>query len=107
MYLSKNKQGEDVWTYAFSLQREYGQAGIKEALCHPTADELDDHRDYHRAKAANEIPGTDANVHPSADPTLTDSDGIKRHTSVDSGYHSIRGLDRTDSKATGSKGGEH
>ena len=76
VYLSKNKQGEDVWTYAFSLQREYGQASIKEALCHPTADELDDHRDYHRAKAANEIPGIEANVHPSADSKLTDSDGL-------------------------------
>lgn len=89
--LSKNEADEDVWTYTFTLQRECQQASIKEALCHPTADELDDFRDYRRAKAAGEIPELTVEVFSSAASLLTirDGAGVERHPSKDSGYHSI------------------
>ena len=91
--LSKNKADEDVWTYAFTLQQECNQASIKEALCHPTADELDDYRDYRRAKAAGDIPGMNAVVDQSAKSLLTIREGMERHMSKDSGYQSMGGFE--------------
>lgn len=45
--------GKDVWTYTFQLARqiEPAQDSIVKALAHPTADELDDWKDYRWEKA--------------------------------------------------------
>lgn len=88
--LSRNKVGKDVWTYTFTLQRECDQASIKEALCHPTADELDDYRDYHRAKAAGDIPRINVTFYHNNESLLTVRGGTERHTSNDSGYQSMK-----------------
>ncbi len=42
----------DVWHYNFTLQREPFQESLEKALVHPIAEELDDWKDYQRAKAA-------------------------------------------------------
>ena len=104
--LSQNKLDQDVWTFSFTLQRECAQTSIKEALSHPTADELDDYLDYHRAKAAGDIPRITEPLynHGNNESLLTVRGGVPRHMSTDSGYQSMRGfkLDR----AQGSKGSE-
>lgn len=96
----------DVWTYGFTLQRECAQASIKEALCHPTADELDDFLDYHRAKAAGDVPTIRRSLSLDDDESsesasasalaLTVGDGVERHMSNDSGYQSMSGFRLSD-----------
>ncbi len=50
MTLRKDDDGRDNWTYCFTLHRETDQANIKEALGHPTRDEIDDWEDYQLIK---------------------------------------------------------
>ncbi|MCJ1378322.1 hypothetical protein MMC17_001419 [Xylographa soralifera] len=45
-----NILGEDEWQYTFVLERYRDQAGLDRALCHPTADEMDDWRDYKQTR---------------------------------------------------------
>jgi hypothetical protein len=94
--LTKDDKGEDVWTYTFTMRREYGQASIREALCHPTTDELDDYRDYQRAKADKEIPEVKPKSHHQAKSPLSSfRDGVGRH---DSEYRSGKSPKRLGSK---------
>ena len=46
-------KGRDQWVYTFQLARQVDppQDSIDKALMHPTADEMDDWKDYRRAKA--------------------------------------------------------
>ena len=46
-------EGKDRWIYTFQLARliDPPQEGIEAALAHPTADEMDDWKDYRREKA--------------------------------------------------------
>ncbi|MCJ1434142.1 hypothetical protein MMC27_003508 [Xylographa pallens] len=48
--LMVNILGEDEWQYSFVLERYHDQAGLDRALCHPTADEMDDWRDYKQTR---------------------------------------------------------
>lgn len=102
--LSKNKADEDIWTYSFTLQRECAQASIKEALCHPTAEELDDYLDYHRAKAAGDIPRIDGTLNHGNELPLTVRDGVGRHMSNDSGYQSMKGFKLDGAQPKGTEG---
>ena len=90
--LFTNELEEDLWTYSFTLQRECTQASIKEALCHPTADELDDYVDYHRAKAAGDTPQINGPFSPGSELPSAVRDGVGRHMSNDSGYQSVKGF---------------
>lgn len=63
---------------------------MKEALCHPTADELDDYKDYERAMFAT------ANEENNIDRTIRDQ--AERHMSSDSGYLSLKRLKQYDSE---------
>lgn len=100
--LFTNELEEDLWTYSFTLQRECHQASIKEALSHPTPDELDDYLDYHRVKAAGDIPTINGPFKPGSELPLSVRDGVERHMSNDSGYQSMQGfkLDGTQRKGT-------
>lgn len=107
--LFTNESEEDLWTYSFTLQREYAQPSIKEALSHPTADELDDYLDYYRAKAAGDIPTINGPFHSGSQLPLGVRDGVERHMSNDSGYQSMKGvkldgLQRNGSEAEGQSG---
>lgn len=46
-------EGRDQWVYTFQLARQVDppQDSIDEALKHPTADEMDDWKDYRKEKA--------------------------------------------------------
>ena len=46
-------EGKDRWIYTFQLARQTDppQDGIESALAHPTADEMDDWKDYQKMKA--------------------------------------------------------
>lgn len=46
-------EGRDQWAYTFQLARQVDppQASIDKALKHPTADEMDDWKDYRKEKA--------------------------------------------------------
>ena len=90
--LFTNELEDDRWTYSFTLQRECTQASIKEALCHPTADELDDYVDYHRAKAAGDTPQINGPFNTGSELPLAVRDGVGRHMSNDSGYQSMKGF---------------
>ena len=48
--LKVNILGEDEWQYSFVLERYHDQAGLDRALWHPTADEMDDWRDYKQTR---------------------------------------------------------
>ena len=50
--LTVNDFGEDEWHYNFLFERHRDQAGIDKALCHPTAEEMDDWKNY--KKISNE-----------------------------------------------------
>lgn len=102
--LFENTVDGDVWTYSFTLQRECAQASIKEAICHPTADELEDYRDYLRAKAAGDIPTISGAFNPGSELSLGIRDGVERHMSHDSGYQSMKGFNLDGSQRKGSEG---
>ena len=46
-------EGRDQWTFTFQLARQVDppQDSLEKALKHPTADEMDDWKDYRREKA--------------------------------------------------------
>lgn len=48
--LAWDSDGNDRWKYSFMLQREPDQPSLKEALNHPTRDEIDDWDDYQLVK---------------------------------------------------------
>ncbi|MCJ1397322.1 hypothetical protein MMC11_000514 [Xylographa trunciseda] len=48
--LKVNVVGEDEWQYTFVLERYRDQVGLDRAICHPTADEMDDWRDYKQTR---------------------------------------------------------
>ena len=50
MKLSSDAMGNDEWLYTFTLERQDGQAPMDKALCHPTADEMDDWNDYKKVR---------------------------------------------------------
>ena len=49
----ETKDNRDRWIYSFQLARQIDppQEGMDKALAHPTADEMDDWKDYQREKA--------------------------------------------------------
>lgn len=87
MTLLQDQAGKDEWRYSFLLQREPYQPSIKEALVHPTADEIDDWNDYQlskngrSAKLVRSVYGD-----PDIDITAIGFDMMRR----DSGYSSRR-----------------
>ena len=105
--LFTNELEEDLWTYSFTLRRECHQASIKEALSHPTADELDDYFDYHRVKAAGDIPTINGPFKPGSELPLSIRDGVERHMSNDSGYQSMKGFKLDGTQRKGSEIEEH
>jgi len=48
--LVTNASEGDQWQYTFTFERHDAQPGFDKALCHPTADEMDDWNDYKRMK---------------------------------------------------------
>lgn len=84
--LEQDRDGNDEWKYSFELRREPDQASIKDALSHPTADEIDDWEDYRRAKTNAQ------NGRSSSDSTVLhlSTAGLEkeRTESIDSGYFS-------------------
>ncbi|MCJ1476127.1 hypothetical protein MMC13_004792 [Lambiella insularis] len=49
--LTVGNAGEDQWQYSFTLERHCDQARLERALCHPTADEMDDWNAYKSLEA--------------------------------------------------------
>lgn len=42
---------DDVWQYTFTLERHNAQPALEKALCHPTAEQMDDWYAYTKMKA--------------------------------------------------------
>ncbi|KAI9875977.1 MAG: hypothetical protein M1830_007618 [Pleopsidium flavum] len=74
------EHGKDEWQFTFELRRALNQPYMQRALCHPTADELDDWKDYQRVKA--ERRGSDV-----VSLLFGDSE-MDQSKSIDSGYFS-------------------
>ena len=96
MRLFKDKNANDLWKYTFEFTREPDQASIKDALCHPTAEELDDWEIYQLSKATKEQSVAQLDHSETAD--LTEKERTERQPSFDSGYLSGR---NSESNATG------
>lgn len=83
----QDKAGKEDWRYYFLLRREPEQASIKEALVHPTADEMDDWKDYQLPKnGPSTALAQSVYVDPDVDIQASGFDEMRR----DSGYLSRR-----------------
>lgn len=79
-----------MWKYSFELLRLADQPSIKDALCHPTADEIDDWEDYQRMKNPSGNGSTPFNCENTGGVLPVFEFEKERHGSEDSGYFSSR-----------------
>ncbi|MCJ1387372.1 hypothetical protein MMC18_000215 [Xylographa bjoerkii] len=72
--LTVNIVGEDEWQYSFVLKRYRDQAGLDKALCHPTADEMDDWKDYKQTRdsISDDNEGVQSPTHQEGDKKVMD-----------------------------------
>jgi hypothetical protein len=91
--LTTTATGDDDWQYTFTFSRHPDQAEAERALCHPTADELDDFNDYKKMKAdwKDAAPTTESHENRQIIDWILDStlDSSNKKGSVDSGYFTV------------------